>query len=293
MGIGTDAGGGFLDPVRQSPIFFDLLRPQAVMLSLGIPVVQMDGSEMNVPGLSASASASWFAENSEITATDLTLKAVTLTARKLGGRVLGSREWFADAMPDARRLVESDLIKVMATAVDLGLLQGDGNAPNLRGLRNLSGPTVTTLGSGSGAVLTLDNISAAVSRMKTANARPGAILCHPRTEAQIRVMKDGDGHYIWQPSVASEGPARLFGLPIFTSSQISIVENVGGADKSWLAVVDPSQLVIGQRNLVEVLYDPYSRSAYDQIVIRATCRFAGLGLLNAAGVEIVAGLAAS
>ena len=237
-------------------------------MNLGIPVFKMEGSELNLPGLSSSASASWFAENVEITASDMVLKAITLTARKLGARVLASREWINDSSPSARVIVEQDLIKTMAAAVDLAFLQGDGSGANPRGLRNLSGPTVTTLGSGQGAVITLDDVAGAISRAKIANAVPGAIVCHPRTEAQLRLLKDGDGHYIWQPSIAAEGPARLFGLPIYVSSQVSIAETVGSnTTTSWLAVVDPRQLAIGAREQVELLYDPYSRSSYDQVVI--------------------------
>jgi HK97 family phage major capsid protein len=259
---------------------------------MGIRVLPMASMDLNVPGLSGSATAGMYAEGAEIVASDLTIKAVKLTAHKLGCVVVASREVMADASPDLRAIIAQDLTSTMGLALDAGLLSGDGAGANLQGLRTVGG-TVTTLGTGSGAVITLDDIFNAIGRMRTNNATPGAILCHPRSEAQIRLLKDGDGHYIWQPSIASDGPSRLAGIPIYTSSQISVVENVGGATKSWLAVIDPQQLVIGQRATVELLYDPYSKSTYDQILIRATARFAGLGLLNAGGVEIIAGLSAS
>jgi len=292
MSVGVDAAGGYLAPEQQSTLFFDRLRANSIMLNMGIRVLPMASMDLNVPGLSGSATAGMFAENAEITASDLTLKAIKLTAHKLGCVVVASREVLADASPDLRAIISQDLTSTMGLALDNGLLSGDGAGANLQGLRTVGG-TVTTLGTGSGAVITLDDIAGAVSRMRTANGNPGAIVMHPRTEAQVRLLKDGDGHYIWQPSIASDVPARLFGIPIFISSQISITENVGGATKSWLGVIDPSQLVVGQRATVELLYDPYSKSTFDQVLIRATARFAGLGLLNAGGVEIVAGLSAS
>jgi HK97 family phage major capsid protein len=292
MSVGVDAAGGYLAPEQQSTLFFDRLRANSIMLNMGIRVLPMASMDLNVPGLSGSATAGMFAENAEITASDLTLKAIKLTAHKLGCVVVASREVLADASPDLRAIISQDLTSTMGLALDNGLLSGDGAGANLQGLRTVGG-TVTTLGTGSGAVITLDDIAGAISRMRTANGNPGAIVMHPRTEAQVRLLKDGDGHYIWQPSIASDVPARLFGIPIFISSQISITENVGGATKSWLGVIDPSQLVVGQRATVELLYDPYSKSTFDQVLIRATARFAGLGLLNAGGVEIVAGLSAS
>ena len=286
MSIGSDSAGGYLAPEQQSALFFDRLRARSIMLGLATQL-PMDSSDLKVPGLSSSATAAMYAENSEITASDLAVTAITLTAKKLGAIVLASREVMADARPDLRGIIERDLISTMGLQLDYQLLEGDGAGANLRGLRRLVGVTATALGSGSGGDITLDAISAAISRMKTANATPGAIICHPRTEAAIKLLKDGDGHYIWQPSLSENAPARLFGLPIYTSSQISITETAGSANKSWLAVIDPSQLVVGRRAVVEILYDPYSRSAYDQVLIRATARFAGLGCLNAAGVELI------
>lgn len=290
---GTDALGGYLVPEQHSALFFDRLRAQSVVLQIpGLRVLPMDSLELNVPGLAASATAAFVGEHAEITGSDLTLTSRKLTARKLAARVLASNEWLTDATPSARLIVEQDLIRTMATTLDLALLEGTGAGADPIGLRRFTGPTVTTLGSGSGAVITLDDIADAIERMKTSNAVPTAIVCHPRTEAQVRLLKDGDGHYIWQPSIAENAPPRLFGLPLLVSSQISVTENVGGATKSWLAVVDGSQLVVGQRQTVRIFYDPFSRSSYGQTQIIAASRW-DVALLNAAGVEIVAGLAAS
>ncbi len=225
-------------------------------------------------------------------ASDLTLAQLTLTAKKLGALVQASNEVMADASGNLRQFVEMDLLKTMSAKLDYELLEGTGAGAELTGLRRLTGPTVTTLGSGSGAVVTPDNVLDAITRCKTNNADPKVIVCHPRTAGQLIKAKGGDANYYLVPNLANSPAPSLFGLPIVTSSQISITEDVGGATKSWLAVVDPAQLVVGRRLEINLFLDPYSKSDYDSVLVRATARFAGLGILNAGAVEIIAGLAA-
>jgi HK97 family phage major capsid protein len=59
-----------------------------------------------------------------------------------------------------------------------------------------------------------------------------------------------------------------------------------------ILLVDMSRVVVGQRDAVNVLYDPYSLSASDQVVIRSTTRW-GIALLDEEAVQIVAGVKAS
>ena len=81
---------------------------------------------------------------------------------------------------------------------------------------------------------------------------------------------------------------------VITSSQISDTETAGssGAVCSYILLVDMSRVVVGQRDLVSALYDPYSLSASDQVVIGSTTRW-GIALLDEQAVQIVAGVKAS
>ena len=81
------------------------------------------------------------------------------------------------------------------------------------------------------------------------------------------------------------------GVPVFTSSQISITDTTGtDAATSWLGIFDPSQVVVGNRMQTEILVDPYTYASYFQIQVIAACRVGGVGVLNGNAVQIIAGI---
>ena len=64
-----------------------------------------------------------------------------------------------------------------------------------------------------------------------------------QTIAIIRKLKDGNGNYMWQPSIKEGEPDRLLGYPIFTSAYAPLVE----AGKPAIAFGDFSYYNIADR----------------------------------------------
>ncbi len=286
--ISSGDGGGYLVPEQNAEMFFDRLRPQAVVLAAGPLRYQMQTDRELIPGINTSVTAYNPGEAGTITDSSIEFKTAALQSRKYASRSIGSAEWFSDANPDARRLVQQDHERQLAAALDRDMLQGDG-INKLLGFRHVPGATVTTLGGGSGAVITLDDVLAAIGRMEAANAKPSAIFCHPRDWTNLREEKDAaNGRYQLTPDPSGEAPRRLFGVPVYVSSQIGTTESPGGGDSSSLFLVDMSRVVIGVRSLMTVLFDPFSRSATDQIVVNTTTRWA-MAVIDAAAVQVIAG----
>lgn len=287
--ISTDPGGGYIVPEQNADLFFDRLRPQSVVLAAGPLRYQMKTDREVIPGINTSVVAYNPGEAGTITDSSIVFQTVALQSRKYASRSIGSAEWFSDANPDARRLVQQDHERQLASALDRDMLQGDGTGNKLLGFRHVPGATVTTLGGGSGAVITLDDVLAAIGRMEAANAKPSAIFCHPRDWTNLREEKDAaNGRYQLTPDPSGEAPRRLFGVPVFVSSQISTTESPGGGDSSSVFLVDMSRVVVGVRSLMSVLFDPFSRSSTDQIVINTTTRWA-MAVIDTAAVQVIAG----
>jgi HK97 family phage major capsid protein len=286
--ISSGDGGGYLVPEQNADLFFDRLRPQSVVLAAGPLRYQMKTDREVIPGINTSVTAYNPGEGGTITDSSIVFQTVALASRKYASRSIGSAEWFSDANPDARRLVQQDHERQLAAALDRDMLQGDG-INKLLGFRHVPGATVTTLGGGAGAVITLDDVLAAIGRMEAANAKPSAIFCHPRDWTNLREEKDAaNGRYQLTPDPSGEAPRRLFGVPVFVSSQISTTESPGGGDSSSVFLVDMSRVVVGVRSLMTVLFDPFSRSSTDQIVINTTTRWA-MAVIDAAAVQVIAG----
>lgn len=121
----------------------------------------------------------------------------------------------------ARDYVNNRLIFMLRQRLDRQTLVGDGVAPNLAGILNVSG--IQTQAKGTDP--TPDAIYKAITKCRvTGRANPDAVVVHPNDWQDIRLLRTVDGIYVWgSPSEA--GPARIWGLPVVVSD--AITENTG------------------------------------------------------------------
>ena len=255
LGEGTGAGGGFLVPDMQARQIYDMLRAQSVLLQSGPVVVDMVSDVLTLPKVASGTSVGMYNENQLIAASDPSFAQVTLTARKAGAITLASREVLEDSTPSIREVLGRDHMQQIALYLDSQFLgiAGNGTAPNMRGIREFTGATVTNLA----AAVTLDHVADALERLETANAgsRP-AIFAHRRDWANLRTQKDTQNRYQLQPDPTSEARRQLFGVPVFISNQIPV--NLGaGTNQSWILVVDLNQIVVGRRREIELSYSEH------------------------------------
>lgn len=291
LGEATDSAGGYLVPVEQSLNWFDRLRPASVFLTAGPVILDAQHEQLAVPKVTASATVQMVNENTAITESEETFGQILLTPRKLAALVPISNEVLADSNPSIRDIVAADLTRQLGTTLDAQFLTGDGSAPNLRGVRNLTGVTTTYLGA-NGATPTLNDVADAIGRLENSNAdlTRTAIFMAPRTWNTIRKIVDSQARYQLQPDPTSDSRRQLFGVPVHTSSQISITETRGtNSDCSSIAVCDMSRLVVARRKEIELAYSPDYAFHKDQTYVRVVARF-DVGVVHTAAVELIAGV---
>lgn len=108
----------------------------------------------------------------------------------------------------------------------------------------------------------------------------------------LRNIRDLQLNYKLTPNPRDAARRQLFGTPVLVSAQVSNAETVGGSsDCSYIIACDFSQVVIGRRLAVGVLYDPYSKSSTDEVVIQSQVRY-DMALLHAAACEVLTGVRA-
>ena len=273
---GADATGGYAVPQEQINAFYDLMRSKSVVLSAGPRIVDMTTNTARVPTIASTTSVAWYAENATLSSTEMTMGAVDLTATKIAAYSLLSNEVLADSTPSIRDMIAQDFAAAMALGVDVAFLEGDGTGASPTGMRNFASITETHAGAAGDSVV-MNDLQDMIGRLEADNGNVDtmAIFCHPRTWSDIQKLLDDNGQYYWTPDVTAAARRRVFGVPVFVSSQISVIEEVGasGAVCSYIILADMNQVVVGRRTQIDLAYSSDVSFDTDSTAVRATARF--------------------
>lgn len=136
--------------------------------------------------------------------------------RKIGVWLPVTDEQLEDE-PQAASYINQRLPFMVRQRLDSQLLNGDGVAPNLKGVLNVSGIQTQA----KAADTNEDAIyKAMVKIMTTGQAIPSHIILNPVNWQTIRLRKTADGQYIFGDP-ASRGAVTLWGLPIVEAQAIT------------------------------------------------------------------------
>lgn len=140
--------------------------------------------------------------------------------RKIATWIPVTSEAFQD-VPQLRGYVNQRLRRFVLAREDSQLLVGDGIAPNLEGILNVTG--IQTQAKGGDP--TPDAFYKAMTLIRTgAFLSPDAVVMHPNDWQDVRLLRTADGIYIWGSPLES-GQPRLWGLNVVQTT--ALTENTG------------------------------------------------------------------
>ena len=126
--------------------------------------------------------------------------------------------------------IRNQLLRKLLQRVELGVYSGDGNSPNMHGIRTVA--TAFAAGDFANAISSpnyFDVLSVAMNQIAVAmqdSATPSAILMHPSDVTMLTLTKVGstDGRYIFQPN----GAVSFAGMPIVETTLVTQGEYLVG-----------------------------------------------------------------
>jgi HK97 family phage major capsid protein len=220
LSLGSDATAGYLTaPVEfvqelikglDNVLFMRkisrIVGPIGAAQSLGFPFVKTEAVD-----------ASWTAEvDPAAEETTLEFGRREFKPNKLAKLIKLSKTLVSHA-PMAEGVVLQEIINKIATAQENGYLNGNGTGQPL-GIftAHASGiPTTRDVSTGNTATtITFDGLMEARGALKQQYRAGSQWVMHRDLEKQLAKIKDGEGQYIWNPSLVAEQPDRLLGFAV-------------------------------------------------------------------------------
>ncbi len=207
--------GWELETTRTGRLVDDVTRP--IQISQMIPTSPTNQSAIvymeettHSPAAAETSEGSAFAEAQYVVAEQ------TSTVRKIAHFIPVTDEQLEDEA-SAGGYLDRRMRFGLEQRLDLQIVQGDGNAPNLDGLEAFSGVQTYAL-SGEPA---LDAIHKGITLVNvTGRAVASAVFIHSNDWQSIRLLRTADGIYILGPPT-ERGPLTLWGLPIVVNEAVT------------------------------------------------------------------------
>lgn len=248
MGMSTISGGGALLPPQFAQEIIQELGAKAVVRSLGVSSLPMNGS-LTLPFIDTAASAYYVSEAANATESTPTTGQLQLSEKTLVALGAFSNQLLSNGGPRVEQELKNHLVRVLARKEDATFIRSAGSSGEPRGMLywanssnkfNTAGTTVAYVTSD------LGNLMYKLQAQDIDTDSGCGFLLSPRSHKALITARDGNNNLVWAPEMAS---GRLYGHPFRVTSQIP--ENLSGSQSEvYFAKFD--SLVIAEAEGLEV-----------------------------------------
>lgn len=247
-------GSNIISTDHMGSQYIDRLRANLVINKLGARVLNGLVGNIDIPKLTSSTTAGWFAEDSAISTSDAEVSKVSMTPKHVGARTEFSRNMLLQSSPDIENLLRDDFAKILAEAVDSAAIQGGGTNEPSGILDNGSLDTTTSL-----ATPTWAGVLSLIELIQTANSEGTAFLTNPSV---VKTLRSTAKVTSTDSAMIMESPNSLAGYNCAVSNLVP--SDLGAGSDSALIFGKWSDLLVGYWSAFDLLVNPYETTAYSK-----------------------------
>ena len=214
--VGTDSEGGFLVPDEFERTLVEALEEQNIFRSLA-SVIQTSSGDRKIPVVASKGTASWVDEEGAIPESDDSFGQVSIGAYKLGTMIKVSEELLNDSVFDLEAYISREFARRIGNKEEEAFFSGDGKGKPL-GVLAATGGAETGVTAASATAFTVDEVFDLFYALKAPYRKSAVFLMNDSSVKALRKLKDGNGQYLWQPSLTAGAPDTLLGRPVHTSA---------------------------------------------------------------------------
>lgn len=125
-------------------------------------------------------------------------------------------------------VVTDSFSRAIAEAEDTAFVVGTGHA-NKQPEGILNGTVVARVNAGQAGAITADDILKLIYEVPAQYRQNGVFIMNSKTELALRLLKDSNGQYLWQPSLQAGRPNTFAGYPIYNQEDVPQIPAAGTA----------------------------------------------------------------
>lgn len=286
MSIGTDADGGYLAPIEWDRTLTPALQTENPLRRYAQVITLGSGQGFSRLYSSGAPGSGWVGETAARPATTTPTLATldfnfgeiyanpAITQRALDDVALNLEEWLnGEVAAEFGRQEGIAFLSGNGTNKPFGVLTYVAGAANAA--RHPFG-AIEAVTSGAAALDADDFISLIYELEEERVGADSALYVNRRTVRDLRLLKDSNGQYLWQPPVQAGEPASFLGEPIRTLPGMPVAADGAGAVVALYGDMRRTYLIV-DRVGIRVLRDPYTNKPFVHFY---TTRRVGGGVQN-------------
>ena len=214
--IGTDSEGGYLVPDEYERTLLEALEEENIFRQMA-KVIKTSSGDRKIPVVASKGTASWIDEEGAYPESDDSFGQVSIGAYKLGTMIKVSEELLNDSVFDLQSYISREFARRIGAKEEEAFFTGDGKGKPL-GVLAAAGGAETGVTAASATAVTADELMDLYYSLKSPYRKKSVWVLNDSTIKAIRKLKDNNGQYLWQPSLAAGTPDMILGRPIKTSA---------------------------------------------------------------------------
>ena len=223
--VGTDSEGGYLVPDEFERTLVEALQEENIFRQLA-KIITTSSGDRKIPVVASKGSASWVDEEGVIPESDDAFGQVVIGAYKLATMIKISEELLNDSIFNLEQYIAREFARRIGAKEEEAFFVGNGTGKPT-GIFNATGGAAVGVTAASASAIAMDELLDLYHSLKAPYRNNAVFVTNDSTVKAIRKLKDGNGQYLWQPSVRIGEPDTLLNRPIKTS--VYVPEIAAGA----------------------------------------------------------------
>lgn len=274
--------GNLVQTSLATGLYTDVLRAKLVLAQLGVTVLTGLRSNVAIPRKTVAGTLAMLAEVAGAAETQPTTALATLSPHRISAYTEPSKQAIIQSEIGIEGMIRDDLVTGAAVLAEYQAINGSGTAPNLRGIRNVSG-IGSVVGGANGAALTWAHITGLEAACANANAgatdRAGYLVNTKAVNTTKNTQKAANLPFIWD---GGDMPLNGYRAGVTNNVPSNLTKGTSsGVCSSLVFSSDWSMFVLAFFGGLDVTVDPYTLATTGQVritlnqFIDAACRQPG------------------